>query len=78
MHCKPSVKLYGEGNISMCFMCLSMCLFQEQTKRLENLKKKECLQDCSQEEVLRQSPYSVQIQKNNDHKKLCIWTLFTQ
>ena len=61
----------------MCFMCLSMCLSQEQTiKRLEILKK-ECLHDCSQEEVLRKSPYSAQIQKNTDHKKLCIWTLFT-
>ena len=29
-------------------------------------------------DLLRKSPYSVQIQENTDHKKLRIWTLFTQ
>ena len=29
-------------------------------------------------ELLRKSPYSVQIQENTDQKKLRIWTLFTQ
>ena len=27
-------------------------------------------------DLLRQSQYSVQIQENNDQKKLCIWTYF--
>ena len=42
MHCKSSAKLHGEGNISMCFSCLSMCLFTEQTmkKDLKITKKK--------------------------------------
>ena len=29
-------------------------------------------------DLLRKSPYSVRIQENEDQKKLCIWTLFTQ
>ena len=29
-------------------------------------------------DLLSKSSHSVQIQENTDHKKLCIWTLFTQ
>ena len=29
------------------------------------------------EDLLRKSPYSVQIRENTDQKKLRIWTLFT-
>ena len=30
------------------------------------------------EDLLRKSPYSVRMRENTDHKKLLIWTLFTQ
>ena len=34
MHYKPTVKLHDdEGNVSICFSCLSMCLFPEQTMK---------------------------------------------
>ena len=29
-------------------------------------------------DLLHKPPISVQIQENTDHKKLCIWTIFTQ
>ena len=53
MHYKPRVKLHDdEGNVSICFSCLSMFISGTNDEKGLKIPKKQCLQNCLHKEFI--------------------------